>query len=190
MSVKSKKSDSASDPSVIGLHMLLAELLHREMEPQLRQLLIQPEVLEVFAQIDPACREYLTRDWSEADYEQVAVDYCELFILPESSAAPRAAAWLPIGGAITAEAVDAVVTGFLSEWEIQVPPSYQYLAYDHVSLILYVSAVIRQADSEQVDEFEEIALRSWIGQFGLALSGAKNPLYKAVGVLLSEQAEA
>jgi len=116
----------------------------------------------LFCEIESACREYIQKDWSTDDYEAAAVDFCDLFIMPESTTAPRAAAWLELGGEVTAESVDAVVNEFLKEWEIQVPPSYQYLASDHIALILYVSAVIKQADPAQAEEFDQAIIDSWV----------------------------
>ena len=117
------------------------------------------------------------------------VDFCDLFIMPESTTAPRAAAWLELGGEVTAESVDAVVNEFLKEWKIQVPPSYQYLASDHIALILYVSAVIKQADPVQAEEFDQAIIDSWVPRFADALSKVESPVYRVAGVLLQSLRE-
>lgn len=169
---------------MIGLQLLLAELLHREIDESLLALLRQPEVSAVFTDAEPLCADYIHRDWSAADYEQAAVDFCELFIMPETSCAARAAAWLPIGGVITAETIDTVVHGFISTWKIEVPAGYQALTPDHASLLLYLAAVIRKSEPSQVDEFEAIALQSWLPIFGSELAKTKSPLYSVVGKLL------
>lgn len=180
MSVKLKKSNSSKS----GLYLLFAELFHRELDPQLLKLLRQPEVLEGLVDAEPSCEEYIQRSWSAADYEEASVDFCDLFIMPESSSAPRAAAWLDIGGELTAEAVDAVIVQFVTEWKIEVPPTYKYLAYDHISLIFYLAAVIDQQDPALAAEFEEAVLYPWVGAFGASLEQSKYPLYRALGVIL------
>jgi TorA maturation chaperone TorD len=180
-----KKSNLQESPeSIIGLQLLLAELLHREIDSSLLTLLRQPEVSAVFSDAEPLCAEYIHREWSEDDFEQAAVDFCDLFIMPETSCAARAAAWLSIGGVITAETVDALVHGFVSTWNIEVPVNYQALTSDHASLLLYLSAVIRQAEPDQVAEFDAIALNSWLPAFGSELAKTRSPLYSVIGQLL------
>ncbi|MFT5906504.1 MAG: TorA maturation chaperone TorD [Cryomorphaceae bacterium] len=180
-----KKSNPPESPeSIIGLQLLLAELLHREIDESLLALLRQPEVSSVFTAAAPLCADYIHKDWSAADYEQAAVDFCGLFLMPETACAARAAAWLPIGGVITAETIDTLVYGFVSTWSIEVPANYQTLTSDHASLLLYLSAVIRQSEPSQVDEFEAIALRSWLPVFGSELSQTTSPLYSVIGQLL------
>lgn len=180
MSVKLKPSSQ----SLSGLYLLLAELIQRELDPQLRELLLQPEVFDVFVKIAPECRDYLTREWTASDYEEAAVDFCDLFVLPESGSAPRAAAWLDIGGDLTAEAVDTVVHQFLSEWKIEVPRNYQYLAYDHVSLMLYLYVVISEREEYLGSEFKNAVLSPWLPRFGESLKGAKSPIYRAISSIL------
>jgi TorA maturation chaperone TorD len=180
MSVKLKKSKEET----IGLTLLVGEVLSREIDASILQLVSQPDLLELLCEIEPACRDYIQKEWSADEFESAAVEFCDLFIMPESTTAPRAAAWLELGCEVTADSVDAVVREFLTEWKIQVPPAYQYLAYDHISLILYVSAVILQAHSDQSEEFDEITLDSWVPSFAASLAKVESPLYKAAGVLL------
>ena len=180
MSVKLKKSKEET----IGLTLLVGEVLSREIDASILQLVSQPEVLELFCRIEPTCRDYIQKEWSAEEYESAAVVFCDLFIMPESTTAPRAAAWLELGGDVTAESVDAVVREFLTEWKIQVPPAYKYLAHDHISLILYVSAVIRQADSDQTEEFDQVTLDSWVPSFAKSLAKVESPIYRAAGVIL------
>ena len=183
-SVKSKKSSAQSSSPKAGLYLLFAELIHREIDTKLLDLLRQPEILAGFTEVEPSCADYLTKDWSESDYENAAVDFCDLFIMPESGSAPRAAAWLEMGGELTAEAVDAVVNQFITEWKVEVPPSYQYLAHDHLSLIFYLTVVIAEQDQTLADEFEAAVLSPWIGRFGESLASSSSPVYKALGVML------
>lgn len=145
----------------------------------------------VFTDAEPLCDDYIHKDWSDDDYEQAAVDFCGLFLMPETACAARAAAWLPIGGVITAETIDTLVHGFVSTWNIEVPASYQTLTPDHASLLLYLAAVIRKSEPSQVDEFEAIALRSWLPAFGSELAQTSSPLYSVIGQLLvsSQQEE-
>jgi len=87
-SLKSETSDQA------GLYLLLAELLHLEINPRLKQLLLQPDVLAVFQQLDDSCEDYLSCEWDESNYEEAEVAFCSQFILSDSKSVPRAAAWL------------------------------------------------------------------------------------------------
>lgn len=188
MSAKLKKSNPVqikeSTESIIGLQLLVAELLHRELDESLLKLLRQPQVLAFFTEAEPECADYISREWSKDHFEQAAVDFCDLFIMPETACAPRAAAWLSIGGSVTTEAVDSLVNGFVTGWNIEVPASYLALPPDHASLLLYLSAIIRQAEPDQVDQFEAITLHSWLPEFGAELAQTRSPIYKVIGQLL------
>ncbi len=184
-SAKSKKSNPESSSSKTGLYLLFGELIHREIDAKVLKLLRQPDVLAGFTEIEPECAQYLTKEWQESDFESAAVDFCDLFIMPESGSAPRAAAWLEMGGELTAEAVDAVVNQFISDWKIEVPPSYQYLAYDHLSLIFYIAVVIGQQDEALAEEFEAAVLTPWVGRFGESLTKSSSPFYRALGEMLA-----
>lgn len=181
-SAKSKKSSAP----LSGLYLLCAELLHREVDSNFLQVLRQNEVLEMFDNLEPGCEAYLQRDWSDADFEQAAVDFCDLFILSENDTAPRAAAWLDPGGELSPEAVDAVVGTFILEWKIEVPPSYQHLTHDHLALILYVAVVVREQDAGLADTFEESVLDPWLGKFGEVIAQCDFPIYRALGKVLIE----
>ena len=178
MSVQSKKSE-VSDQT--GLHLLLAELLHLEIDSRLKEVLQDDAVLEVFQQLDDGCEEYLTSAWNDSNYEQAAVDFCTQFILKESKSVPRAAAWLE---ETHSKVIEDVVFEFIKQWKIEVPPSYQKLAYDHVSLLLYISAIIRNQDTALAKEFDEITLAPWITSFGKSLSSSPVPVYRAIGTIL------
>ena len=170
--------------SLTGLYLLIAELLRKELDSELIGVLSQPEIEDVFVQLEPKCREYLSQDWTAAEYELAAVEFCDLFILADATCSPRAAAWLELGGELTAESIDSVVQHFISQWGIELPENYRHLAYDHLSLILYVYAVILEQNKDLAVEFYGSLLDPWIGNFAQALVKAQSPVYRTIGNLL------
>ncbi len=172
--------------SLTGLYLLIAELLRKELDSELIGVLSQPEIEAVFVQIEPKCQDYLRQDWTAARYELAAVEFCDLFILAEATCSPRAAAWLEIGGELTAESIDAVVQHFISQWGIELPENYRHLAYDHLSLVLYLYTVILEQNKELADEYFVTLLDPWLSEFAKALSRADSPVYSAVGQMLTE----
>ncbi len=170
--------------AIIGLYHLFAHLLSDEINPKLREVLIQPEVLEVLVKAEPAVGDYLLRDWGDSEYENASVDFCDTFILPDSAIAPRAVAWLGEEDFASAEGIHSVVKAFIAEGDLTIPADFAQLPFDHASLLFYLAATLRQLDSEQVADFEQAALGSWIHPFGRALQANRNPLYRALGILI------
>ena len=179
-SAKLKKSDSADE---IGVYLLAAELLHLEIDSRLKTVLTESNTLAALQELDSECHAYLSKEWSDNCYEQAAVHYCSQFILNESESVPRAAGWMGLEDTMV---IDKVVSKFITEWKIEVPPSYKQLAFDHISLVLYVSSVIRQQDPELAEEFDAAALYSWCGKLGNSLRESPVPVYRALGKILEQ----
>ncbi len=170
--------------AIVGLYQLFAHLLSEEVNPKLREVLIQPEVLAVLVKAEPAVEDYLLQDWGDSEYEAAAVDFCDTFILPDSAIAPRAVAWLGEEDFASAEGIHSVVEAFIEQGIIKVPANFEQLPPDHASLLFFMAATLRQLDSKQVADFEQATLGSWIHPFGRALQANSNPLYRALGVLI------
>jgi len=183
MSVQSPKSE---DTQQIGIYLLAAELLHLEIDQRLHTVLTESATLELLQQLDPECGSYLASINSPQGFEQAAVHFCSQFILPESESVPRAAGWMDMEQTML---VDKIVTQFLEQWAIQLPDSYRELAFDHISLILYVSAVIRQEDPEQAEEFDKAVLNPWVTRLGDSLEGSSVAIYRALGSILKQLPE-
>ncbi|MDF1756255.1 MAG: molecular chaperone TorD family protein [Verrucomicrobiales bacterium] len=177
-------STSEEIRAIVGLYHLFANLLSEELNPHMRDILIQNEVLAVLSKAEPEVEKYLSGDWGPTEYEEAAVDFCDTFILPDSAIAPRAVAWLGENDFASAEGIHSVVEAFLKQGQITIPPSFAQLPYDHASLLFYMAATLRQIESEQAADFEQATLGSWINPFGRALQKAENPLYRALGHLI------
>lgn len=182
-SAKLKKPDEQGR-AIIGLYLLFARLLNEELNPDLRNLLLQPEVLEVVAKAEPEVADYLASEWSEKDYEAAAVDFCDTFILPKMSIQPRAIAWLHEGSEVSSDGIHAVVQAFLDRGSTALPDELSKLPLDHASVLFFMAASLRETGSDQSAEFEHAVLGSWIHDFGGALRGSRSPLYRALGKLI------
>lgn len=157
-------------------------LLHEIDEPGLG-ILRQPEMLEAFEKLEPGCRAYLTRDWQAADFEQAAVDYCSLFVLP-GGAPPFAGAWL--GGA--PDEHGSRLLGRISQvaQRLEVDARYANLPADHLGLLLTLQAEAWQQEDPQTAELlEDEVLRPTAGAFGSAArERTGNRFYRAMASLL------
>ena len=183
MSVKSPKSDLTSE---IGIYLLVAELLHLEIDKRLHSVLTESDTLALFQKLDSECSAYLSGLLNPNGFEQAAVDFCDQFILPESKSVPRAAGWMDMEQTML---IDKVVSQFLNEWKIELPESYRHLAFDHISLILYVSSVIRQEDAAQAAEFDAATLFPWVTRLGDSLVSSPVSVYRALGEILKQLPE-
>ena len=182
MTAELSETDSESR-AIIGLYLLFARLLNEELNPELRNILLQPEVLSALAKAEPTVREYLSV--ADFDYEQAAVDFCDTFILPEKSIQPRAAAWPAEGESVSPDGIHAVVDAFLETESIELPLPYKKLPFDHASVLFFLAANLRERNSDQAAAFEDATLRPWLDVFSNALSNsAVNPLYRSLGILL------
>ncbi|MDF1811713.1 MAG: molecular chaperone TorD family protein [Verrucomicrobiales bacterium] len=171
--------------AVISLYLLISRLLNEELSPELREILIQPEVLDFLSRPEPEVRDYLMREWDDADYEQAAVDFCDTFILPDQSITPRAVAWLNEGDAVNADGIHAVVDTILREKHLSLPDGIDPLPYDHASVLFFVAANLRQINDTQAGEFEKATLGSWIPAFGRALQKSSHCFYRAIGSIVA-----
>ena len=171
--------------AIVGAYLFFARLLNEEMNRDFREVLLEPAVLEVLAKADEKAAEYLERDWSDCDFEKAAADFCDLFILPDRSTHPRAAAWLGESDPVSPDGIHAVVDSFLREKGITLPGQFADLPYDHASVLFVVAAALRKNRDPQASEFEQATLGSWIGSFGSALQSCSNPLYSALGSLIA-----
>lgn len=169
------------------IYQLLGTLLLEEIGPDMLTTLRSSDIAPVLEAISPGCQAWLAGEWSEADFDEAAADYCQLFLLNDS-VSPWAGAWLGADPGIDRARwlahAEAAFTecGRLPETEHghAAPP-------DHLGLLLYLLAGLEEADSEQAPQYAKLLLGDWVVQLGQQIaSRAPNPLYRALGRLLEE----
>lgn len=166
---------------------LLGRLLVEELSPELIRILRQPALLEAFGGMA-----YLTQEWDAATYEQAAVDYCTLFVLPKGGVSPMAGAWL--GGEErepTGVHIQTVVSSIRARVEFPLPPTLAAVPPEHVGLLLFLGGQLACAtDSELSQEaisFWKSTLCPWVSRFSASLAQTTvSPFYSKVGQLLGD----
>ncbi len=189
MSVASKRSpDSAAHA---GLLRFLSRVLLRELDEDLVRVLRQSEVREILVKADPTITRFLESEWSPADREEAAVEYCRLFIVP-GTCLPVASAWLARTGDGKAAAPDNAVAGVIGKLieslELSLSADLKRLPPDHISVALEIAAWLElEAGAADAREFQSAVLRFLAAPFALRLGQvAEHPVYRAAGRLLSE----
>lgn len=175
-----------------GLLHLLGHLLSQELNAELLRVLQEPEVRKVLIQAEPGCADYLEGDWSEERIEAAAVDFCTLFILPKG-VSPMASAWCPRGAdsETVSIGIQQLVRSLSEQVEIPLPSGMQGIPAEHAGLLLYLGGSLVAADDEALREqalsFLQESTVPWLAKFADRLSTHPlNPLYRAVGVILSQ----
>lgn len=182
MSAALKKSDSpASEDALAPVYALLAELLSREIDQQLLDLLRLDGVKDVLAGVAPKAAASLDSSWNKADFEKHAVEFCRLFIHP--------AECLPLAGKWTGKADDETFS--VRRWfeddlpDSEMPKHLAELSDTHVAKIFAIRAGMTEVATEVVSQYEEEMIHPWRNAFAKSLSdSAKLPIYRAVAEIL------
>lgn len=181
-----------SHSQIAAIYALLGRIFISEMDRQSLDALRDREVSSVFEKLQSGFQDYLNNsDWDDERLEQLASDYCHLFILPGKSALPlRASHWMAGEEANTIEQLELLISGFKFDG-LATDPAYANLPHDHLGVLLYfLSSVYASEDSEIQrlgPSIAGLALQPWIFRFGERLiAGSSNPLYVASGRLLLE----
>jgi len=156
---------------------LAATLLAREITPDLLASLQEPTTANVLCQLEPDCRELLSKNWSPEDFDDAAAEFCRLFILNPAVPA-RAAAWFENDSLEIASRIQFMLdNGFL-----ELPESFQTLAPDHIATLLIIHSSLEKEDA---DQFAEDNLKPWISRFTEKLrQTTDHPIYRLTGKLL------
>lgn len=177
------------------IYALLSRIFISELDFQTLAVLQEPDVLTVFEKLHDCFREYIENtSWDDKHLEDLASDYCHLFILPQnSSLSLQASHWVSneeSGGIVQIEALmnrldmDLLV---LSQPVNQVPK-------DHLGVLLAFLSAVYASDSPDIQklgpQLADQVFGPWIKRFDDKLSTVtSNPIYLASSRLLLELLE-
>lgn len=185
MQATSRPEPAIDSATRASLAHLIAHFLLHEIDPPGLGTLRQPGMLETLDKLEPGCSEYLSREWQTDDFEQAAVDYCSLFVLPRG-APPFAGAWL--GGAPQehSQRLLAQIHGIARQLDTE--PGFANLPVDHFGLLLPLLAEAWLRDHRKaVDGLRQEILEPTIPAFAAACrQRTRNPLYRALASLLGQ----
>jgi TorA maturation chaperone TorD len=175
----------------IGLLRFLSRVFLREIDTDFIAVLHLPDIIDVLTQADSAVAEWLAADWAPSDYEDAAVEFCRLFVVP-GDCVPLASAWLlnPTNGkSKTGDCSIADLSVRLSQsLQLTLEGDLVRLPADHLSVLLEITAwLVENSDLQVAEDFQDAALKPWINGFAARLgSKAEVPGYRAAAVLLSK----
>lgn len=170
-----------TDDSVAPVYGLLGELLSREIDEGLLDILRLPEVKEILISVEPEVASVLEQAWDETTFEAHSVEFCRLFIRPADC--------LPIAGRWTGNAEDEAFS--VRRWFVEGMTSLSLskhldeLADTHVAKILALRAGLSEVSDEVILEYEKEMIHPWRDVFASRLrESARLPIYRAVAGIL------
>jgi TorA maturation chaperone TorD len=171
---------------------LLGRVFIHELDKTTIQTLQEPKICEVMDQFHSGFSDYIQQtDWNDENINQLASDYCHLFILPQKTGLSlQASHWLLSDETLDMAKLESIIESLnidLSSLHI----SDVNLPKDHLGLLLYfVSALFCSNDPKVqalANQVANVVLIPWTLRFVEKLSTAtNNPVYLACGQLLLE----
>ncbi len=178
------------------IYALLSRIFFRELDLQSLAILQEPDVLTVFEKLHNGFRDYIENtSWDDKQLENLASDYCHLFILPQkSSLSLQASHWVSneeSGGIAQIEALinrSGVDLSGMSQQPLDHVPN------DHLGVLLAFMGAVYASDSPELrklgPQLGSQLLSPWIKRFDHKLSTVtSNPIYLASSRLLVELLE-
>ena len=176
-----------------AIFSLLGRVFISELDMNTIHTLQDPNICQVMDKLQPGFSKYINEtQWDDASINQLASDYCHLFILPQKTGLSlQANHWLLNDETFDIAKLESVIENLnidlssLNIGEVNLPK-------DHLSLLLYfISAVLGSPDNNIQALGHQIAnlvLIPWALRFIDKLSAAEtNPLYLASADLLRLQ---
>ena len=184
----SVKSNDLPDETVarIGLLRFLSRVFISEIDSDFLAVLRLPEISEVLAQAEPSIIDWLAADWSASSFEDAAVEFCRLFVVP-GVCVPVASAWQSGGQSKSGDHSVADLSRRLSQsLQLTLIDDLGRLPADHISVLFEITAWLEESgDVQAATDFQAAALELWTPGFADRLKNqAQVPIYKAAAILL------
>lgn len=160
---------------------LLAELLSREVDDSLLEILRAPEVKTLLTTDDSGLLPLLEDEWDAGAAEAHAVEFCRLFVQP--------CVCLPLAGRWAEGVNDEQLS--VQRWipegtELPFAPHLAELSDTHIAKILALRAGLASAPPSLVAEYEQQMIQPWAPAFAEHLgNSAELPIYRSTAKILS-----
>lgn len=187
MSVELNESERGAE---VGLSRLFSRFFLRELDGDFLAFLRQPGIREVLASQVGEASALLAEWWTEAHWEDAAVEYCRLFVVPGLCPPLASAAGESRPRAKDEEgAIASRVVVLLNAGGLQLPPELAVLPPDHLSVLLEIYAwVLESGDPAGAADFRELFLQSWVHPFAESLvANSNHPIYLAFALLFQQE---
>lgn len=184
-----------SNPQIASIYALLGRIFISELDRQSLEALKQQEVSSILEKLHSGVQDYLSdTQWDNEQVEQLASDYCHLFILPKKPGLSlRASHWMTSEEANNLNQLEVIISGLDIETSAS-NAGFSNVPHDHVGVLLYFISSVYASEDVQIQKLAgsivQLALFPWIFRFiEQLLLGSKNPIYLSSGKLLQELLE-
>ncbi|MCK5897225.1 MAG: molecular chaperone TorD family protein [Cocleimonas sp.] len=171
---------------------MLGRIFIAELDRENIDALQQQKIASVFEKLQNGFTTYLEdTQWNKDQVEQLASEYCHLFILPQKPGLSlRASHWLTGDETSHLAQLEAIIDDFQFDASV-INLDYKNLPGDHLGVLLYFMSSVYSSDDEEIQKLGEsltkLSLLPWIFKFNEKLSSStNNPIYLAGGKLLLE----
>lgn len=175
-----------------AIYALLGRIFISELDRQSLEALQEQEISSIFEKLQEGSQSYLQNTlWNKDEIEQLASDYCHLFILPQkSSLSLRASHWLTKDESANLAQLETII-GSLDFDKSLVNADIAALPGDHLGVLLYFVSSVYRSDNSEIQKLGtqliQLSLLPWILRFNeKLLVSTTNPLYLAGGKLILE----
>ncbi|MCG8416586.1 MAG: molecular chaperone TorD family protein [Proteobacteria bacterium] len=173
------------------LYGLIGRFLLVELDSAAVEALRSQDIISVLDKLQPGCESYLSRHWTDEDYDDAAAEYCALFVLP-GKVPLIASYWIPGATEEIGHQLVAGVREVLQRFALSVAALHTgNVPGDHVGLLSLLAAYLYQQDdplaAQHGRDFVETFVSPWVPAFtGALLAKTENPFYRALGHLLAQ----
>lgn len=175
-----------------AIYALLGRVFISELDQQSLEALQEEQVSSIFEKLESGTQTYLQNTvWDKEQIEQLASDYCHLFILPQKSGLSlRASHWMTSEESANLTQLETIIRGLDLDGSV-VNESLAKLPGDHLGVLLYFVSSVYHSDDKEIQKLGtsliQLSLLPWILRFNdKLLASTTNPLYLASGKLLME----
>lgn len=175
-----------------AIFALLGRIFIAELDRQSLEALQEQQLSLVFEKLQKGFKNYLDNtQWDEEQIEQLASDYCHLFILPQKSGLSlRASHWMTSEESSHLAQLETIINGIDLDASV-IQSDFTNLPGDHLGVLLYFMSAVYGSDDKEIQKLgaslTKLSLLPWIFRFNeKLLMSTTNPLYLSSGKLLLE----
>ena len=175
-----------------AIFALLGRIFISELDRQSLEALQEQQISTVFEKLQKGSKDYLDNtQWDDETIDQLASEYCHLFILPKKPGLSlKASHWMTNDESSHLAKLETIISR-LDLDASAVKLGFTNLPDDHLGVLLYFMSSIYGSDDEELQKLgaslAKLSLFPWILKFNdKLLISTTNPLYLASGKLLLE----
>ncbi len=175
-----------------AIYALLGRIFISELDHKSLEALQEQKISSIFEKLQHGSQDYLQNTiWDKDEIEQLASDYCHLFILPQKSGLSLIASHWMTNEESAKLAQLVTIIGSLDFNESLVDADLAKLPGDHLGVLLYFASAVYRSENSEIQKLGmqliQLSLLPWILRFiDKLLVSTTNPLYLASGKLILE----